>query len=511
MKTILVQAKHWLKQDYISQTKDITHMKKVQALTGIISTMLLRTTMSNEIMGFTCDRHERGNIMDIQIDISNIVIETERLILKAFTEADLQDFYAYASIPGVGEMAGWPHHESIETSERILHSFIEEKEVFAVHHKFDRKVIGSLGLHKSWANEDETYKDLKVKEIGYVLSKDYWGKGLMPEAVNAVIDYGFDILGLDAFTCGHFSENSQSRRVIEKCGFRFTKQSEFYAKQLQRSIEDMKYILLREQRKTNPLASYYNNYDENGRLEPKHGQVEFLTTMRFIERYLTPDAKVLEIGAGTGRYSLTLADKGYLVDAVELFPHNIDIFKQSLKPDQKISITQGNALDLSSFLDNVYDITLLLGPMYHLYTDEDKRQAVSEALRVTKPGGVVFVAYCISDGSIVLSGFQRKVFDVANYIKRGKINPETFDTYSIPEDVFELVRKEDIDRLMRGFDVKRLHYISTDLFTNYMRGTVDAMSDEEFALYLSYHFAVCERADMVGVTHHSLDIFRKGN
>lgn len=473
--------------------------------------MLLRTTMSNEIMGFTCDRHESGNIMDIQIDISNIVIETERLILKAFTEADLQDFYAYASIPGVGEMAGWPHHESIETSERILHSFIEEKEVFAVHHKFDRKVIGSLGLHKSWANEDETYKDLKVKEIGYVLSKDYWGKGLMPEAVNAVIDYGFDILGLDAFTCGHFSENSQSRRVIEKCGFRFTKQSEFYAKQLQRSIEDMKYILLREQRKTNPLASYYNNYDENGRLEPKHGQVEFLTTMRFIERYLTPDAKVLEIGAGTGRYSLTLADKGYLVDAVELFPHNIDIFKQSLKPDQKISITQGNALDLSSFLDNVYDITLLLGPMYHLYTDEDKRQAVSEALRVTKPGGVVFVAYCISDGSIVLSGFQRKVFDVANYIKRGKINPETFDTYSIPEDVFELVRKEDIDRLMRGFDVKRLHYISTDLFTNYMRGTVDAMSDEEFALYLSYHFAVCERADMVGVTHHSLDIFRKGN
>ena len=188
--------------------------------------------------------------MDIQTDVSNIVIETERLILKAFTEADLQDFYSYASIPGVGEMAGWRHHESIETSERILHSFIEEKEVFAVYHKSDRKVIGSLGLHKSWANEHEAYKELKVKEIGYVLSKDYWGQGLMPEAVNAVIDYGFETLGLEAFTCGHFSENSQSRRVIEKCGFRFTKQSEFYAKQLQRSFEDMKYILLREQRKT---------------------------------------------------------------------------------------------------------------------------------------------------------------------------------------------------------------------------------------------------------------------
>ncbi len=187
--------------------------------------------------------------MDIQIDVSNIVIESQRLILKAFTEADLQDLYNYSSIPGVGEMAGWLHHKSIETSERVLHSFIESKEVFAVYHKSDRKVIGSLGLHKSWANEDEAYKGLKVKEIGYVISKDYWGQGLMPEAVKAVIDYGFNTLGLDAFTCDHFSDNRQSQRVIEKCGFRFTKQDQFYSKQLQRSIEDMKYILLRDQGK----------------------------------------------------------------------------------------------------------------------------------------------------------------------------------------------------------------------------------------------------------------------
>jgi len=134
---------------------------------------------------------------------------------------------------------------------------------------------------------------------------------------------------------------------------------------------------------------------------------------------------------------------------------------------------------------------------------------MSEALRVTRVGGVIFIAYCISDGSIVCSGFQRKVFDVAEYIKRGKINPETFDTLSVPEDIFELVRKEDVDRLISGFAVERLHYVSTDLFTNYMRGTIDSMTDEEFALYLRYHFVVCERADMVGITHHSLDILRK--
>jgi SAM-dependent methyltransferase len=144
-----------------------------------------------------------------------------------------------------------------------------------------------------------------------------------------------------------------------------------------------------------------------------------------------------------------------------------------------------------------------------LYRSADKLQALSEALRVTKPGGVLFVAYCISDGSIVWSGFQRKRFDINEYIKRGKINPVTFDTFSEPEDIFELVRKEDIDRLMSDFPVERLHYVATDLFTNYMREIIDAMSDEEFALYMQYHFSVCERADMVGITHHSLDVLKK--
>ena len=185
--------------------------------------------------------------MDIPIDVSTITIETQRLLLRAFEEADLPDVYAYASVPGVGEMAGWPHHESIETSRKILCSFIEKKDVFAVYHKKDRKVIGSLGLHKSWANEEDVYKALKAVEIGYVLSKEYWGQGLMPEAVRAVIDYGFNTLGLEAFTCGHFAENSQSRRVIEKCGFQFVKRSEYYAEHLQQSFEDVKYILCQTQ------------------------------------------------------------------------------------------------------------------------------------------------------------------------------------------------------------------------------------------------------------------------
>jgi len=258
----------------------------------------------------------------------------------------------------------------------------------------------------------------------------------------------------------------------------------------------------------NHLGDYYANRNEDERLTSRHGLVEFLTTMRYIEEYLTPGANIIEIGAGTGRYSRTIADMGYKVEAVELISSNIDVFRENLKPTQDINITQANALDLSMFADNTYDITLLLGPLYHLYSDADKRQAIAEALRVTKPGGVVFAAYCLSDAAII-SGFKSNKFDVKEYVKHGKINPLTFNTISQPEDIFELVRKEDIDRIMAPFAAERLHYVATDLFTLWISDAVDAMDDETFALYLRYHFAVCERADMVGASPHSLDIFRK--
>lgn len=182
--------------------------------------------------------------MDITIDVTNITIETDRLILRAWQETDINDFYEYASVEGVGEMAGWKHHDSIDVSKKILESFILEKNVFAIVYKENSKVIGSLGLHESWSNDDSTYAHFKSKEIGYVLSKEYWGKGLMVEAVISVIKFCFHQCKLDALTIGHFSSNNQSKRVIEKCGFTFVKQSEYYAKQLQLTFDDMKYILL---------------------------------------------------------------------------------------------------------------------------------------------------------------------------------------------------------------------------------------------------------------------------
>lgn len=255
------------------------------------------------------------------------------------------------------------------------------------------------------------------------------------------------------------------------------------------------------------MEQFYGNYDEDGRLRSRHGMVEFLTTMRYIEKYIKPGMRVLEIGAGTGRYSHTLAKRGYQVDAVELVEHNIEIFKANTSAGERITVTQGDARALSGFADDTYDVTLLLGPMYHLFTVEDQKKALSEALRVTKTGGVIFAAYCGNDATIVQFCFQRGMIREERY--RSLIDPVTFKAASDPSELFQLYRKEEINALMEGFQVTRLHYVGSDLATNYMRSEVDAMDDEMFDLFLSYHFAVCERADLVGVSHHILDIFRK--
>ena len=257
------------------------------------------------------------------------------------------------------------------------------------------------------------------------------------------------------------------------------------------------------------LNEFYSHYDEDGRLSKKHGSVEFLTTMRYIGKYIKPGDRVLEVGAGTGRYSHALARQGYAVDAVELIGHNIDVFQNNTQPGENISITQGNALNLSAFSDNTYDITLLLGPLYHLYTKEDKRQALREAIRVTRPGGVIFAAYVISDGCLLDEGFLRGNINVAEYVKTGLLDGETFAAKSEPKDLFELVRKEDVDELMRDFPTTRLHYVASDGCALLLRDAIDAMDDDAFALYLNYHFATCERADLLGVTSHALDVFRK--
>ena len=255
------------------------------------------------------------------------------------------------------------------------------------------------------------------------------------------------------------------------------------------------------------LTQYYGSYDEEGRLDSRRGQVEYLTTLRYIEKYLRPGMRILEIGAATGRYSHHFAQQGYTVDAVELVAHNIEIFTKNTVPGEHVTIVQGNAKDLHGFADNTYDITLLLGPMYHLFTEKEKLQALSEAIRVTKKGGVIFTAYCMGDASVLLYGFVRG--EIHNIIEKCMLDPVTFETFSKPWDLFELCRKEDIDALRSHFPVTQLHFLATDGYANHMRQTLDVMDEDTFRLFLRYHFATCERVDLIGYSNHTLDVFRK--
>ncbi len=257
------------------------------------------------------------------------------------------------------------------------------------------------------------------------------------------------------------------------------------------------------------LNAYYSAYDEQNRLASPHGSVEFLTTLRYVDRYLAPGMRVLEIGAGTGRYSHHLARRGYSVDAVELIPHNIELFRANTEPGENVRLFEGNAVDLSMFADNTYDLVLLLGPMYHLFTEGEQAAALSEAVRVTKPGGVMMASYCMNEATVI--GFLFGKHHVLEYMARkpSLVDPETFRLASTPEELFVLWRREDIERMTENLPAERLHFVGTDMYTNYHREMVDTLDETEFAEYLRYHFTICERADMVGMSHHTLDVLRK--
>ncbi len=255
------------------------------------------------------------------------------------------------------------------------------------------------------------------------------------------------------------------------------------------------------------LNSYYSTYDEEHRLDTRYGKIEYITTMKYIEKYLAHGNRILEIGAGTGRYSHTLARMGYAVDAVELIPHNIELFRKSTIDGENVSITEGNATDLSAFADGTYDITLLLGPMYHLFTLEERTAALHEAVRVTQKGGVIFVAYCMEDPSIVQYGFIKG--GLYTMLEKGIFDFETFKARSNPDDLFVLHRASEIAEMRDHLPVTSIHFIATDGYANHMRAAFADMDEFTYEAFVKYHLSTCERQDLIGMSHHTLDIFRK--
>lgn len=253
----------------------------------------------------------------------------------------------------------------------------------------------------------------------------------------------------------------------------------------------------------NELENYYGKFCEDKRLLSRHGQVEYRTTMTFIHKYLQKQDRILDIGAGTGRYSIALSEEGHEVDAIELVKYNLGVLKAK---KSKVKAYQGSALDLSRYKDNTFDVTLLFGPMYHLFTYEDKIKALCEAKRVTKTNGIIFVAYVMNDYSVLVHGFRDG--HILEAIKQQKIDAN-FQTKTNIDDLYSYVRLEQINKLNEDLHLERIEIIAADGPADYMRPILNKMDEETFEAFMNYHLSTCQRQDLIGASSHTVDILRK--
>lgn len=253
------------------------------------------------------------------------------------------------------------------------------------------------------------------------------------------------------------------------------------------------------------LEKYYNKFHEEHRLTTRHGQVEFLTSLHFINECIQSlnnksNIKILDIGAGTGRYSVELCHQGHDVTAVELVKHNLDILRAK---HENIKTWQGNATNLHFLEDNTFDITLLFGPMYHLHGNENKVKALKEAIRVTKNNGFILVAYVMNEYSVISYCFKEHKWNEVE--QKGGLTAD-FHTICTEEDLYDYVRLDDINLINDMAGINRKKIISADGPSDYMRRELNEMSEQEFEAFIRFHLANCQRPELVGAGSHTVDI-----
>lgn len=248
------------------------------------------------------------------------------------------------------------------------------------------------------------------------------------------------------------------------------------------------------------LDAYYNKFNEDKRLKTKHAQVEFRTALKYLEEVIEgkEQVRILDVGAGKGAYSGYLFEQGYNVTAVELVKHNQRTL-QVRYPE--IPVYLGNAMDLSFLSDEKFDVILEFGPMYHLIDPEDKLKALEQAKLHLKEDGFIFLSYCMNEYAVLTHGFKE------GFIKQSlDCLDKDFHIQSKPEDLYSYVRLEDINTLMKKSGLHRYKILSQDGPAEYYKKEINQMDESTFELFLQYHFATCERSELLGAGRHILDI-----
>ena len=442
-------------------------------------------------------------------------IETSRLILRRAVREDAEPMYRnWASDPEVTKYLTWPAHESIAVSEMVIGSWLQEYEKesyyqWMIELKEIGQPIGSISVVRQNDRVEEA-------EIGYCIGSPWWHRGIVTEALSAVIEYLFTEVGLNRVSARHDPNNPNSGGVMRKCGMKYEGTNRACDRNNQGICDAAQYSILRSEWQkprhfaedivfsddTELVQEVYRRYDEDSRLnKSKAARVEFLTTVRYIEKYLTPGAKILDVGAGAGEYSLYFARKGYQVSALELADANIAAFRAKLTEQDAVNLVQGNALDLSRYADDSFDVVLLFGPLYHLHEENDKRQCIEEAKRVCKPGGKIFFAF-ISNDIVILTMQQAH----ADYLLEGAYDKETFKLDDFPF-VFHTVER--CRELLKDSGIRVCHEVASDGLSELLQDLINGMDEESYKQYLRYHFYICEKPECLGMSNHLLFVGEK--
>ena len=377
------------------------------------------------------------------------IFESERIYYIKITKDLIEDYLKMINdIEVANKISHNPKTFTYEDELKWVESNLRENAIiFSMIEKDTEEYIGNVEIMH--------INDKGIGEIGICITASKQNQHYGTEAMEAIIKYGFEKMVRD----------------------------------------DDKYKILKE---------FYSTGAEDKRLkEDKAHQVEFLTTTRYINKFLKDNDKILEVGAGTGAYSIYYAKKRYQVSALELVKENIDILKSKITDDMNIKVTEGIALDLSCYEDNSFDMTLVLGPLYHLYTESDKKKAMEEAVRVTKHGGYLYIAYLTND-SVMLSYALKK----HHLLDKGLFD-KNYKFYDKKEEIFTTFNIEDFNELIKEYPLDYVTTVATDGLSTILRDYVNDLSDEEFKVWLDYHYKSCERKDLAGYSSHVLYIGRK--
>ena len=442
-------------------------------------------------------------------------IETYRLILRRAVREDAEPMFRnWASDPEVTKFLTWPTHNNIAVSEMVIGSWLQEYEKesyyqWMIELKEIGQPIGSISVVRQNDRVEEA-------EIGYCIGSQWWHRGIMTEALSAVIEYLFTEVGMNRVAARHDPNNPHSGGVMRKCGMKYEGTNRACDRNNQGICDAAQYSILRSEWKkprhfaegivfsddAELVQEVYRRYDEDSRLnKSKAARVEFLTTVRYIEKYLARGAKILDVGAGAGEYSLYFARKGYQVSALELADANIAAFRAKITDEDSIDLVQGNALDLSRYDNDSFDVVLLFGPLYHLHEETDKLRCIEEAKRVCKSDGKIFFAFITND--IVILTMQQAHSD---YLIDGDYNKETFRLDDFP---FVFHTPDHCRELLSKAGIQICHEVASDGASELLQDLVNDMDEASYQQYLRYHFYICEKPEFLGMSNHLLFVGEK--